>query len=1021
VNPIYTLPISEAFQSLESAPTGLSPAEAQARLTLYGRNVLAEPAGIPVWHKLLTHTTHPIALLLWVAGGLIIVGGRPLLGLVIWIVVLVNASFSLWQEYRAGRAVATLKQLLPAYTRVIRAGVEAKLPVAEVAPGDVLILAEGDNIPADARVVEEYGLRVNNSALNGEALPARKTAEASLRDGLTEVERPNLVFAGTSVVSGTGRVVVFATGMLTQFGRIASLTQSVKEAPSALQKEIARAARITAWIAFGLGILVFVDGLWEVRLPLLSAFTFAIGVIVAVIPEGLLPTVTLSLAMAVQRLARRGVLVKRLSTVERLGATSVICTDKSGTLTQNQMTVREVWVAGHRLEVSGVGYEPKGAFTPALPEERATQAKGVSLRDLPTKHPERSAAAPSTSASVSLTLHSASAQDAPPRAVEGAISVSLEGMNDGGLSEDLEADLHALLIAATLCNNSRLNPPSAERPQWTCLGDQTEAALRVVALKGGVDEQTANAAYPRVHELPFDARRKRMSTIHVKAEGGTLRVKDEEDSAFTLPPSSFAVVKGAPKEVLQLCTHILVQGETRPLDNAMRTEILAANDDCARRVLRVLALARRELPPRTGAYTPEGVEQNLTFLGLLAMMDPPRPEVAAAIQTCHAARIRLVIITGDYGLTAESLAKRVGLLKADTPRILTGAEVEALNDIELETALAEEIIFARMAPEHKLRVVAALQRRGEVVAVTGDGVNDAPALRKADIGIAMGVTGTDVAKEAAHVILTDDNFAAIVGAIEEGRAVYDNLRKFVTYIFASNVPEVMPFILTALFRIPLALTVTQLLAIDLGTDLLPALALGTERPEPDVMRRSPRRFGQSLLDRGLFLRAFLWLGLIETVLCYAGFFLVYYWSGYVNPFTLPRADLISFAERLTTPAGLVYILATTVFHAGVVTAQIGNAFTCRTEKGRVYRLGLFSNRFLLVGIGFELALILALIYLPPLATLFEHRPLPLFYWGGLLLYAPVVYGLDRMRKSLARRVDQGRERKPLKVSETPSF
>ena len=955
-SPLHRLHAVEVFRALETAPDGLTSEEAQSRLSLYGPNLLREPPSAPLWRKFIGHIAHLMAALLWVAGGLAIVGGRPVLGLVIWSVVLVNAGFSFWQEYRAERAVAALKQVLPAYARVMRGGQEVRIPARDVVPGDLLVLAEGDNIPADARVVEEYGLRVNQATLTGEAMPARKTAEASWREGLSDLERPNLVFAGTSVVSGTGRAVIHATGMLSQFGRIANLTEAVPDAPSPLQHSMARMTRVISFVGLGLGAVIFFDAVFDVGLSGLEAFILAIGMIVAVIPEGLRPTVTLSLAMAVQRLARRGVLVKKLAVLETLGTTSVICTDKSGTLTQNQMTVRQVWVGGKQLHVSGLGYEPKGEFflTPTQPLPRPQKARA----------------------------------------------------GDGGWG--LESDLHPLLTAALLCNNARLTPPSPERPQWSCLGDQTEAALRVLALKGGVDEDTLTAALPRVHELPFDARRKRMATIHRISNPARLRSGDQ---SLPSPASGeMAFVKGAPKEVLALCTHRLVHGEARPLDNAARAEIMAVNDAYARSALRVLALARRELPPRTGAYTPERIEQGLTFLGLAAMMDPPRPEVAAAVKTCRKAGIRLVMITGDYGLTAESLARRVGMLTMPTPRILTGAEVEALNDAELQKALDDEAIFARMAPEHKLRLVAAFQARGDVVAVTGDGVNDAPALRKADIGIAMGVTGTDVAKEAADVVLTDDHFAAIVSAIEEGRAVYDNLRKFITYIFASNVPEVLPFILTGLFRVPLALTVTQILAIDLGTDLLPALALGIEKPEPNIMRRPPRRRDQPWLDAGLFLRALPWLGLIEAALCYAGFFYVYTVNGYDDFLNLPRVDLLPFVERLATPEGQVYILATTVFHAGVVAAQIGNAFTCRTEKEKVHRLGFFSNRFLLLGIAVEVALILLLIYSRPLADLFEHLPIPVEYWAGLSLFPLALYGLDRIRKSAARRVERWQAR-----------
>jgi magnesium-transporting ATPase (P-type) len=918
--PVYALRISEVFPAFSTSPEGLKPEEAAAHLALYGANVLAEPPKPSHWYKLAVHLTHPMALLLLGAGLVAALSGRFALGLVIWGVVGLNALFSFWQEFRAERAIAELKHLLPAYARVLRANTEVKIPASEIVPGDVLVLAEGDNIPADARVVEEYGLRVNNASLTGEAVPARKTAEASLRDGLTEIERPNLVFAGTSVVSGTGRAVVYAVGMTTQFGRIANLTQAVREEPSLLQQNIQQLSRRLSLFAVGLGGVVFVVSRFDLNFSWLEAFLLAIGLIVAVIPEGLVPTVTLTLAMAVQRLTRQGVLVKQLALVETLGITSMICTDKSGTLTQNQMTVREVWVAGQGFSVSGAGYEPHGEMIP-------------------------------------------SPHDKP-----------------------LAADVEYLLTAALLCNNARLNPPSPEQPYWTSLGDQTEAALRVLALKGGLDERQINQTHPRIHELPFDARRKRMSTIHRNGRG------------------EVAFVKGAPKEMLQLCRHILVNGELRPLDKATRAEVIRVNDEYARSALRVLALAYRPLPLRDGPYLSQHVEKELVFLGLAGMMDPPRPEVAAAVKTCRTAGIRIVMITGDYGLTAESLARRVGLFTTPNPRILTGAELEAMSDQELQAILQDEVIFARMAPEHKLRLVAAFQAQGEVVAVSGDGVNDAPALRKADIGIAMGITGTDVAKQAADVILTDDNFGAIVQAIAEGRAVYDNLRKFITYIFVSNVPELMPFIVTGLFGLPLALTVPQILAIDLGTDVLPALALGMEKPEPNVMRRPPRPRTQPLIDRKLLLRAFLWLGMIETVLCYLGFLLVYYLAGDTTFLpALPRPDWLLSAEAFVPTTALVYALATTVFHAGVVMAQIGNVFTCRTETERVHHLGWFSNRFLWLAVAVEVLLILSFVYVPPLAEVFNHMPLPPFYWAGLVLFAPVVYGLDRIRKSISRR------------------
>ncbi len=914
-SPLYALPEDEVLEVLESGPNGLETSAARARLELYGLNVLRDPVERPAWREALGYFTHGMALLLWLAGALALASGQFGVGLLMWLVVLSNGGFTFWQEHRARRAAAALKGLLPNVARVLRDGVEQKLPSAELVPGDVLILAEGDNVPADARVIEAFGLRLNQATLTGESMPVQKTCDASLREGLSDIERPNLVFAGTAVHAGTGRAVVSATGMLTQFGRIANLTQNVPEGPSRLHRDLAGVTRRISIIALVLGGLVFVEARVDLGGTWLQAFVLAIGLIVAVVPEGLTPTVTLSLARAVQRLARQGVLVKRLATVEALGATSVICTDKSGTLTQNQMTVRSLWVGRRVLSVSGVGYAPTGVISGTPPHSA---------------HPE----------------------------------------------------LDVLLTAALLCNNARLIPPATDQSKWACLGDQTEAALRAVALKGGIDEAAVARHWPRIHELPFDARRKRMSTIHRHGTGET------------------AFVKGAPKEVLQLCTTWLGDGQPQPLSDVVRAEILAANDTFARGALRVLALARRDLPARTGGYAPEGIEQELTFLGLAAMMDPPRPEVAEAVQTCHSAGIRLVMITGDYGLTAESIARRVGLLKTATPRILTGAEVETLSESELMEILGSEVIGARMAPEHKLRVVAALQARGEVVAVTGDGVNDAPALRKADIGIAMGVTGTDVAKEAADVVLTNDNFALITTAIAEGRAVIDNLRKFATYIFASNVPEIVPFLLTALFHIPLALTPIQILAIDLGTDLLPALALGLERPEPDVMRRPPRQRGAPIIDRGLLLRAFLWLGLIETALCYLGFYAVYLRAGLSE---LPQMDWASFAERASTPVGRLYLVATTTFHVGVVLAQVGNAFACRTETDPVHRLGWLSNRYLILGVLAEVALIVSFIYVPPLARLLEHLPLSIEAWIGLSLFGPIVYGLDRIRKNIARR------------------
>ena len=570
--PIYGLRPADVFTALESSPQGLTDADVAMRRSLYGSNLLIPPQPKQHWPLLLAHLIHPMALTLWGAGVLAMIVGQPVWGALIWLLVLSNAGFSFWREYRAEQIIDALSHLLPAYARAVRNGQELAIPASELVPGDILVLAEGDNIPADARVVEEYGLRTNNATLTGEALPVRKTSDASLREGMSELERPNLVFAGTSVVSGTSRAVVYATGMVTQFGRIARLSQSVKDEPSPLQKELAQLTRVISLVALFLAGTILIVGVFDanVHLSINEEFLLALGTFVAIVPEGLPATVTLTLAMAGQRLARQSVLVKKLSTLETLGTVSVICTDKSGTLTQNQMNVREIWVSNRRLRVTGEGYEPKGTIEPFIRNQ--------------------------------------------PVAKE---------------------DLHQLLIAALLCNNARLNPPTLEHPQWTSLGDQTEAALRVAAIKGGLEEQAISLAYPRVHELPFDARRKRMSTIHRRRK---------EQVVF---------IKGSPREVLALCKSIFLNGEIRPLDAALRSEIMAANDDYASRAMRVLALAQRTLPDQTGSYSVERIEQDLTFLGLMAMMDPPRPEVAEAMQAFRKASVRMVMITGDYGLTAE--------------------------------------------------------------------------------------------------------------------------------------------------------------------------------------------------------------------------------------------------------------------------------------------------------------------------------------------------------------------------------
>lgn len=921
---IYTRPVVEVYETVESSPKGLSSEEAGRRLESYGPNVITQVKGKPLWIKFLANFTHLMAILLWFGGIVAFIAHLPQLGVAIWLVNIINGAFSFWQEFKAEKATEALRGLLPSYARVLRGGEEQRILAEELVPGDVILVEEGDRISADARLVEENELRVDQSTLSGESHPVRKMSEAILQQDLTRSELGNLIFAGTTVAAGTGRAVVFATGMNTEFGKIAHLTQTVGEELSPLQKEMDRVTKIVTILATSVGLFFFVLGIMLAGVDLAESFIFALGMIVAFVPEGMLPTVTLSLAMGVQRMAKRNALIKRLSAVETLGSTTVICTDKTGTLTQNEMTVTSVWISGRKLAITGVGYEPVG--------ELRLEGKAV-------------------------------------RPIAG--------------NTDWQGDLYLLLEGAGLCNNSRLIPPEDGKSGWTVLGDPTEAALRVASEKGGINLETEAQRKPRIRELPFDSRRKRMSTVH-QGDGAQL-----------------VYVKGAPKEVLALCSHARLDGKHLPLDDSLRNQVVAANDEYARNGLRVLAIATRTLPedsergnPAVSSrvkYTPEAVERDLTFLGLAAMMDPPRPEVAEAVQQCHTAGVRIIMITGDYGLTAQSIAQRIGILRTSDPKVISGVDLDGMSEEALSSALKQDVIFARVAPEHKLRVVTALKEMGEIVAVTGDGVNDAPALKKADIGVAMGLAGTDVAKEAADMVLTDDNFASIVYAIEEGRAVYANIRKFAVYVFNSNMAEAVPFIVMLFSRglIPLPLTVMQVLAIDLGTDMVPAIGLGSEAPEAGVMKRPPRSQKEPLLNARLLAKALLWYGMIESVASMSAYFFMNWLNGWPG---VPLA-----------PAGTeIYRMATTMTFAGVVVTQVGAVMGCRTDRTSVFRIGLLSNRLVLWGILVELVLLAVLIYTPFLQPIFNTAPIYIREWVYLFAWTPVIFFLDELRKAIIR-------------------
>lgn len=952
------------YKIIGSDPQGLSAEEVEKRLGQYGKNELAKKKGKSVLLVFLENFISPMAILLWISGlislisafipagedvpGIIKDDGMLYLAIAIWLVNIINGVFSFSQQFKANKATDALANMLPSYSRVIRNGQEVQIESSSLVPGDIVVLSEGDKISADCRILMSNDLSVNQSAFTGEVNPVRKSYEPYSKDWENETSVPNLIFAGTSVSSGQAKALVFDTGMNTQFGKIASLTTSIKPKVSPLDKELSHVTNTVSITATLIGVVVFILGvvIQGIRIPgefanprlYLTQFILALGMVVAFIPEGLLPTVTLSLAKAVQRMAKEHALVKSLSSVETLGSTTVICSDKTGTLTKNEMTVKSLYLLGRKLAITGDGYEAKGEIK---------DDKGNPLSSLK------------------------------------------------------DEDLKLLLTIGGLCNNSRLIPPDAkkEETRWTVLGDPTEACLLVSAKKGLVEPSNQANLYPRIRELTFDSVRKLMTTIHQLE----LPINGASRIAFT---------KGAPLELLNRCSFIMDHGQKRELTDEDKKKILAENDIYAKEGLRVLGMAFRflgkedGLPVALSEYKSENIETKMTFVGLQAMQDPPREEIYDAVKECHRAGIKIIMVTGDYGLTALSIARKIGIVQGGDPKVVTGAELAKLSDEQLDEILKGEIIFARMAPEQKYRVVSELQKLGETVAVTGDGVNDAPALKKADIGVAMGITGTDVAKDAADMILTDDNFASIVKAVREGRAVYDNIRKFILYIFNSNVPEGIPFLLP-LFTgglVPQALTIMQVLAIDLGTDMAPALGLGGELPQASIMDRPPRKKEERILNKSLLIKAFLDYGLISTLLSLGIFFLSVLFLFQGNGLgwdVLPTLNM-------THPS--IWRVTTAVTFTAIVFCQIGAVFNCRTEKESVFKIGLFSNKSINIGILVELFVVALVVFIPWVnEMIFESEAITDWrIWLLILLLPLLVVGIEEVRKWMLREHDKKR-------------
>jgi calcium-translocating P-type ATPase len=872
--------------ALRTDSAGLTSDEAARRLLQYGRNELTRRRENPLWRSVAAQLTHPLALLLVAASALSFATSAPTLAWTILGVIALNAAFALQQERQAERAVEALRALVPQHATVLRDSTATSIDVVELVPGDVMVISEGQRVSGDARILDgEIG--VDMSTLSGESAPVVRTSTPSLPD-TPLMECSDLVFSGTSCTSGACHALVYATGDHTELGRIAALAQQGRREDSPLERQVKRIARLIAVVAVGIGLAFLPIGLLA-GLSLKDSALFAVGLLVANVPEGLLPTITLALAAGVRVLARRGAVVKRLSAVETLGSTTVICTDKTGTITQNRMRPVAAWIIGRETPIR---------------ELDADDASGLVFA--------RAVAACATSSS-----------------------------SDGN-GDSLDPTESALAEAARAMLGSRADDDSL-----------------------------------RLHAYPFESAVRMSSTVDQVGR------------------SVFLHVKGAPEVVLANASTWLTADGPRPLPDADRATIASALDDLAQRGLRVIGVGQRRLGSPRWPHDREDAERDLTFLGLIALLDPPRPQVAGAVDTCHDAGMRINVITGDNPLTAAEIARQVGI-GAGARRIVTGRQIDELSDPRLAAVFTRpyEVICARSSPEDKMRIAGVLRDQGEVVAMTGDGVNDAPALRRADIGVAMGRSGTDVAREAATMVLTDDDFSSIVTAVEEGRRVYDNVGKFIVYIFAHAVPEVVPFLVFALAggAVPLPLTVLLILCIDLGTETLPALALGREPAEPGLMRRPPRPSHERLVTKQMLLRAWGLLGVTSAALTMLAFL-----------YTLQRAGWSpGDSVGLGAPLHHAYLQATTATFAAIVACQVGTAMAARTEHASLRSVGVTTNRLLLAGIGLELAFAAAVCYLPALNRLLSTAPLPP---DVLLVIAPmpvVVWGVDELYRAARR-------------------
>lgn len=865
---------------------GLLEVEAKSRLEKYGLNELVEEPRKGLISKLIAQFSDFLVVILIIAAFVSIFVGQTRDATVIFAVVIINAALGIFQEGRAEKSLDALKKMTSPTAKVLREGHMLIIPSSDLVPGDIVILEAGDIIPSDLRLIESFNLKIEEASLTGESIPVEKNDSITYHQEMSLGDRYNMAFMSTIVTYGRGKGVVVETGHNTEIGKIATIIQTIDDELTPLQKNLNQLGKYLGTITIIVCIIVFGIGLLQGR-EALEMFMVAISLAVAAIPEGLPAIVTIVLAIAMNKMVKQNAIVKKLLAVETLGSTTVICSDKTGTLTQNQMTVVKIFTDNKIIDVTGIGYEPTGDFHMA--------GRKIQIEDI-------------------LDLQM-------------ALSISAL-TNDSTLERDRDTGLYKII------------------------GDPTEGALITLAGKANINKENINLEYPRIEEIPFDSERKMMTTFHKNYVHGKL-------VSFT---------KGAPDLIIKKCTNIIINGKEVLFDEALKRKIGDINSFFAKDALRVLALSYRQYSELPFDVSSNNIEQQMTFVGLIGMIDPARPEAKGAIIKCKEAGIRPIMITGDYKDTAFAIAKELGIAKSMDETVI-GEELNGFSDEELKQVVKNTTVYARVSPEHKVRIVTALKANGEIVAMTGDGVNDAMALKKADIGISMGITGTDVAKNTAEVILTDDNFASIVSAIEEGRIIYSNIKKFVFFLLSCNIGEIFLVFASILMKLPVPLLPIQLLWLNLVTDSFPALALGMEQGDPEIMTDKPRNASAPIIDRPMTVAI-----IIESLTIGTVSLLAFMWGLKMYPNNLMMSRTITFAT--------------------LISAELIRAYSSRSERYLIFEIGYFSNKTMVYATGLSFALMLMVIYIPLLQIAFHTIPLGVTQWGIILSFAflPLIIG-----------------------------